>query len=55
MVAAQALLARNPDPSRADIALALGGHLCRCGAHNRILTAVALAGRRMREAAQAPA
>ncbi len=55
MVAAQALLARNPDPSRADVALALGGHLCRCGAHNRILTAVALAARRTREAAQVSA
>jgi nicotinate dehydrogenase subunit A len=55
MVAAQALLARNPDPSRAEIAQALNGHLCRCGAHNRILAAVALAARRMRQAAGAEA
>jgi nicotinate dehydrogenase subunit A len=49
MVAAKALIDRNPDPSRAEIAQALNGHLCRCGAHNRILAAVALAARRMRD------
>lgn len=35
-----ALLAANPAPSRADIAAGLDGHLCRCGAHNRIIAAV---------------
>lgn len=49
IVGAKALLDRNPDPSRAEIASALSWHLCRCGAHNRILAAVALAARRMRE------
>ena len=49
IVGAKALLDRNPDPSRAEIAQALDGHLCRCGAHNRIMAAVALAARRMRE------
>ena len=49
LVGAKALLDRNPDPSRAEIAEALAWHLCRCGAHNRILDAVALAARRMRE------
>jgi nicotinate dehydrogenase subunit A len=49
IVGAKALLDRNPDPSRAEIAEALAWHLCRCGAHNRILAAVALAARRMRE------
>jgi nicotinate dehydrogenase subunit A len=48
IVGAKALLDRNPDPSRAEIAEALAWHLCRCGAHNRILAAVALAGERMR-------
>ncbi|MGA0599130.1 (2Fe-2S)-binding protein [Caulobacter sp. KR2-114] len=48
IVAAKALLDRNPDPSRAEIAQALSWHLCRCGAHNRILAAVALAAERMR-------
>jgi nicotinate dehydrogenase subunit A len=51
VVAAKALIDKNPDPSRAEIAAALSGHLCRCGAHNRIMAAVALAARRMREAA----
>jgi nicotinate dehydrogenase subunit A len=49
LVAAKALLDAHPDPSRAEIAKALDGHLCRCGVHNRILDAVALAARRMRE------
>ena len=49
IVGAKALLDRNPDPSRAEIAQALAWHLCRCGAHNRILAAVALAAERMRQ------
>ena len=53
LVAAKALLDRNPAPDRAEIARALDGHLCRCGVHNRILDAVALAARRMREGATA--
>ena len=48
VVAAKALLDTKPDPSRAEIATALNGNLCRCGIHNRILDAVALAARRMR-------
>ena len=48
LVAAKALIDKNPDPSRAEIAEALSWHLCRCGAHNRILAAVALAAERMR-------
>ena len=50
LVGAKALLDRNPDPSRAEIAEALSWHLCRCGAHNRILDAVALAAERLRSA-----
>ena len=37
---AKALLARDASPSRATIATALDGHLCRCGAHHRILDAI---------------
>ena len=48
MVAAAALLRRNPDPSLAEIAAALDGNLCRCGAHNRILRAVSRAAAAMR-------
>ena len=47
LMSAKALLDANPNPSRAEIAKALDGHLCRCGVHNRILDAVALAARRM--------
>jgi nicotinate dehydrogenase subunit A len=49
LIGAKALLDRSPDPSRQEIAAALSWHLCRCGVHNRILDAVALAARRMRE------
>src|ERR1700732_2791367 len=40
LISAKALLDRNPRPSRADIVTALDKHLCRCGAHNRIIRAV---------------
>ena len=53
IVGAKALLDRNPDPTRAEIAESLAWHLCRCGAHNRILAAVALAAERMRAEAAA--
>jgi len=53
LVGAKALLDRNPDPSRDEIAKALAWHLCRCGVHNRVLDAVVLAARRMREGAPA--
>ena len=39
--------------TRAEIAEALAWHLCRCGAHNRIMDAVALAAKRLREGATA--
>lgn len=40
IVSAAALLNRDPRPSRPDIVAALDPHLCRCGAHTRILRAV---------------
>jgi nicotinate dehydrogenase subunit A len=40
IMAAQALLSRNPTPNEAEVKQALEGHLCRCGAHNRIVRAV---------------
>jgi nicotinate dehydrogenase subunit A len=45
IMAAQALLARNPKPSESEVKQALEGHLCRCGAHNRIVRAVLRASR----------
>ena len=40
LIAAKALLDRNPMPSRAEIVTALDRHLCRCGTHQRIVRAV---------------
>jgi nicotinate dehydrogenase subunit A len=40
IMAAQALLARNSKPNESEVKQALEGHLCRCGAHNRIVRAV---------------
>ena len=40
VTSAAALLARQPHPSRAEIVQALDKHLCRCGAHTRMLRAV---------------
>ena len=40
IMAAQALLVRSPKPGEAEVKQALEGHLCRCGAHNRIVRAV---------------
>jgi len=40
LVSAAALLKRQPRPSEAEVRAALDGHLCRCGAHNRIVRAV---------------
>ena len=48
VVAAVALLARNPTPTPTDIAAALDAQLCRCGAHPRILRAVERAAEEMR-------
>lgn len=46
IVAATALVKREQKPDEAEIRAALNGHLCRCGAHVRVLRAVrrALAG-----------
>ena len=44
LMAAFALLARNPRPSRLEIIAALDPHLCRCGMHNRVIRAVQRAG-----------
>ncbi|HEX3443032.1 MAG TPA: (2Fe-2S)-binding protein [Pseudolabrys sp.] len=51
IVAAKALLDRNPKASRAEIAEALDGNICRCGSHNRILRAVEKAAAAMRAGA----
>jgi len=46
IMGAHALLAANPHPTREQIAQGLEGHLCRCGAHQRVIAAIeAVAGR----------
>ena len=40
VLAAHALFEQNPAPADADIREALTPHLCRCGAHPRILRAL---------------
>ena len=40
IMAAKALLDRNPKPSDEEIKDALADQLCRCGTHNRIVGAV---------------
>jgi nicotinate dehydrogenase subunit A len=49
MMSAKALLDRNDDPTRAEIVAALDCHLCRCGAHPRILRAVEKAASALRQ------
>jgi len=43
LMASAALLRRIPRPNEAQVREALEPHLCRCGAHNRIIRAVLLA------------
>jgi nicotinate dehydrogenase subunit A len=40
LMSAAALLQRQAHPTRQDIVQALDGHLCRCGAHNRVIRAI---------------
>jgi aerobic-type carbon monoxide dehydrogenase small subunit (CoxS/CutS family) len=45
IMSAAALLARNPNPSDADIDNAMAGNLCRCGTYPRIRQAIHTAAR----------
>ena len=47
IMASADLLARNPDPSEAEVREALAGNLCRCTGYEKILDAVHLAAERM--------
>ncbi len=47
LMSAAALLQRQPQPSRQDIVRAIDGHLCRCGAHNRVVRAIEKAAARL--------
>lgn len=50
IMAAAALLKRNPDPSDADIDAAMNGHICRCGTYVRIRKAIKTAAKNMSKA-----
>ena len=43
LIAGQALLARNPHPTRAEVEEGLAGNLCRCAGYEQIIEAVMLA------------
>ena len=47
LIAAKVLLDHNPRPTDAEIRAALADHLCRCGAHARIIKAVQRAAKDM--------
>ena len=46
LIAAQALLDANPDPTEEEIRDAIGGNLCRCTGYQQIVEAVKLAAER---------
>lgn len=50
LVAAKALLDRNPRPSEAEVRYALAGNLCRCTGYDKIVRAVLDAAKVMQEA-----
>ncbi|MBM4244982.1 MAG: (2Fe-2S)-binding protein [Deltaproteobacteria bacterium] len=51
LVAAKALLERNPDPSEQQVRYELAGNLCRCTGYDKIVRAVLAAAAEMRGAA----
>ena len=44
-----ALINKNPTPTRADVEQALAPHLCRCTGYESIIASVRLAAQRLRE------
>ena len=49
IVAAKALLDRNPDPTETEIRFGLAGNLCRCTGYDKIVRAVQAAAAEMRK------
>ena len=50
LIAARALLERNPDPSETEIRFWLAGNLCRCTGYDKVIRSVQAAAEEMREA-----
>jgi carbon-monoxide dehydrogenase small subunit len=49
LIASEALLKKNPDPSEAEVRFGLAGNLCRCTGYDKIVRAVLAAAAEMRE------
>ena len=49
ILGAVAMLEHNANPSKAEIVEYMNGHICRCGAYQRITEAIQLAAQRMKE------
>ena len=50
LIAARALLERNPDPTETEIRFWLAGNLCRCTGYDKVIRSVQAAAEEMREA-----
>jgi carbon-monoxide dehydrogenase small subunit len=53
LVAAKALLERNPDPTEHEVRFWLAGNLCRCTGYDKIVRAVMDTAAQMRQTARA--
>ena len=49
ILSAVALLSDNPKPTREEIVRGMNGNICRCGTYSRIIAAVELAAKAMKE------
>jgi carbon-monoxide dehydrogenase small subunit len=49
MLTAKALLAKNPNPSEAEIRWGISGNLCRCTGYNKIVEAIQYAAAKLEE------
>jgi carbon-monoxide dehydrogenase small subunit len=50
LVAAKALLERNPDPTETEVRYWLAGNLCRCTGYDKLIQSVLVAAKEMRGA-----
>jgi len=53
LIAAQALLEQNPNPSESEVRFWLAGNLCRCTGYDKIIRSVLAAAEELRESAHA--
>ncbi|AEB86633.1 (2Fe-2S)-binding protein [Alicycliphilus denitrificans] len=55
LLTAKELLARNPDPTREEVAEAISGNLCRCTGYQTIIDSIMAAAETLRNAAEVQA